>query len=72
VNEQELRALVRDVVARRLEVQPYDRGCDVSVARLHVSHGRLTMLEPTEPGSPCVIEPTVGCNQCGHCVSFGH
>jgi len=21
---------------------------------------------------PCVIEPAVGCNQCGYCVSMGH
>jgi hypothetical protein len=72
VNEQELRAIVQDVVARRLADRVHDTGCDASLARLHVSHGRLTMVPATAAGSPCVIEPTVGCNQCGHCVSFGH
>ena len=30
------------------------------------------MVVPTVAGSPCVIEPHVGCNQCGYCVSMGH
>ncbi len=38
----------------------------------HRSHVRLPMVVPTAPGSPCVIEPAVTCNQCGYCVSMGH
>jgi hypothetical protein len=72
MNEQELRAIVHDVVARRLAERGRDEGPAVAMARLHVSHGRLAMVPVTAAGSPCVIEPAVGCNQCGHCVSFGH
>jgi hypothetical protein len=38
----------------------------------HASHVRLSMVVPTTAGSPCLIEPAVGCNQCGYCVSMGH
>ncbi len=38
----------------------------------HASFVRLHMVVPTEPGSPCVIEPAVTCNNCGYCLSHGH
>jgi hypothetical protein len=69
MTEQELRALVRDVVAERLSMQ----SPVVSAApRRHASHARLSMVAPTEAGAPCVIEPAVACNQCGYCQSLGH
>ena len=68
MTEDELRALVREVIASRAapharpsvrRVRPQATpGCD---GRAH-----------RQPGSPCVIEPHVGCNQCGYCVSMGH
>ena len=66
MTEDELRALVREVVASRAQTpQP-------APARHSPSLARLTMVVPTIAGSPCVIEPQVGCNQCGYCVSMGH
>jgi len=72
MDEQELRALVRDVVAKRLAMHSCSGGSGSGEPRHHASHARLTMVVPTEPGSPCVIEPVVACNQCGYCQSLGH
>jgi hypothetical protein len=70
MDEQELRALVRNVVADRLTARARNAGAEVP--HHHASHARLTMVVPTQPGSPCVIEPGVRCNQCGYCLSLGH
>jgi hypothetical protein len=67
VNDDEIRAVIRDVLASRglAPATPAPVGA-------HPSMMRLSMVIPTEVGSPCVIEPSVGCNQCGYCVSLGH
>jgi hypothetical protein len=67
MTDDEIRAVVRQVLAAR-NLQPSER----HVPGPHPSHVRLSMVVPTAPGSPCVIEPNVGCNQCGYCVSAGH
>ena len=80
MTEQELRALVREAVERHLS-RP-DKGNAFSAERLPVSHERASvsfshvMLE-VPPGSDlgdgmCVIEPSVRCNHCGFCRSYGH
>ena len=66
MTDDELRALVRDVIASRATPQPSEP------VRSSASHARLAMVAPTVAGTPCVIEPHVGCNQCGYCVSMGH
>jgi len=67
MTEDELRALVREVIASRA-IAPQS-----PAPRSPASHAaRVSMVVPTVAGSPCVIEPTVGCNQCGYCVSMGH
>jgi hypothetical protein len=66
MTEDELRALVRDVIAARVTPPP------LPSAGSPASHARLGMVVPTVAGSPCLIEPQVGCNQCGYCVSMGH
>ena len=67
MNEQEIRSVIRDVLAAR-GIAP----ATPQPPRSHPSLMRLSMVVPTELGSPCVIEPSVGCNQCGYCVSLGH
>ena len=70
MNEEMLRAMVREAVVRHLaaadpagaETQP------LAVAR-HASHFRYA-LTPSE--GPCLIEPGVQCNHCGYCESHGH
>ena len=74
MTEDQIRGVIRDVLAarglapaRQAPVLPRSAG-----HHGHCSHVRLSMVAPTAPGSPCVIEPAVGCNKCGYCVSMGH
>ena len=73
MNEDALRALVRETLARlesaltsgdrpHVLAQPLNFGA-------HSSHFRYT-LPPS--GGPCLIEPGVACNHCGYCQSHGH
>jgi hypothetical protein len=67
MTDDEIRAIVRQVLtARGLASAPPVRPLP------HASHVRLNMVVPTAPGSPCVIEPAVTCNNCGYCLSMGH
>lgn len=73
MNEDQLRALVRDAVARHLtggesQGQPSDFA-HPQPASTHVSHYRYAL---PESGGPCLIEPAVPCNHCGYCQSHGH
>lgn len=66
MNDDEIRRVVREVLASRgvhpaTSQPPSDAFCLP-----------MTMVPATPPGSPCVIEPAVGCNRCGYCVSLGH
>jgi hypothetical protein len=72
IPESELRALVRDAIARHAG-RPAGPDPDPAAAfRLHVSHGRLPLARGAEDGGACLIEPSVACNHCGYCVSYGH
>ena len=74
MNDQELRALVRDAVQRHV-------GSRASATELpappaahppisgHPSHFKYVLINP---GDACVIEPGVTCNHCGYCKSHGH
>jgi hypothetical protein len=76
MNEQDLRALVRDVIAQR--VGGADRGPSNTWGspsidlRAHASHTLLRMAPSVEKGQPCIIEPDVPCTLCGFCQSLGH
>ena len=81
MTEQELRALVRDAVARHLgQSQPPRPVISAAVSRVpapviasgqsHPSHGIYLTLVNT--GGECVIEPSVTCNHCNYCKSHGH
>lgn len=75
MNESELRALVRDVIARRQsDVAAADvRGGEgVRLVREHSSHAMFTLPAGMDSGGPCLIEPAVMCNHCGYCKSYGH
>ena len=74
MNEDQLRALVRDAVARHLEgapgrFQPLPSASQPLTVSSHVSHFRYSL---PESGGPCLIEPAVPCNHCGYCQSHGH
>ena len=67
MTDEEIRTIVRQVLAAR-GLQPGQP----PHAHPHPSLVRLSMVVPTAPGSPCVIEPAVTCNNCGYCLSMGH
>ena len=72
MNEDALRALIRDTVARHLdrpESPPLPFRTTPVTLLTHASHYRYGL--PAGDG-PCLIEPTVTCNHCGYCQSHGH
>ena len=68
MNEEILRQMVREAVARRL-VRNEETVEVPAILMQHSSHYRYA-LPPS--GGPCVIEPNVPCNHCGYCESHGH
>ena len=74
MNEEQLRALVRDAVARHLgrdsaEFQLPGDGSQPMTFTTHASHYRYAL---PDSGGACLIEPAVQCNHCGYCQSHGH
>ena len=75
MTDEQLRALVRDSVARHLGREapapsgPASTGVPL---RLHPSHYRYALAAGGDDAGPCLIEPTVTCNHCGYCQSHGH
>jgi hypothetical protein len=70
MNEEMLRAMVREAVARRLaqQAEPVVQ-VPAALVTAHSSHARY---ELPDSGGPCLIEPSVQCNHCGYCQSHGH
>jgi hypothetical protein len=74
MTEQELRALVREAIARHASGRASVRTGDsaIAIVRQHPSHGLLAVLAGADGDGSCVIEPAVRCNHCGYCKSYGH
>ena len=77
MNEQELRSIVRDAIARHAAEAGVARAASPSaipfaVTRQHASHALFAVPAGADSGGPCVIEPAVACNHCGYCKSYGH
>ncbi len=75
MTEPELRALVRDVIARHVHPEGAAQNSVAGVAtssRVHASHAMFTLPEGSDTDGPCLIEPAVMCNHCGYCKSYGH
>jgi hypothetical protein len=69
-DEEALRAMVREAVARHLASHETSRADSHPLTfSAHASHYRYS-LPPSD--GPCLIEPTVQCNHCGYCESHGH
>ena len=75
MTEQELRALVREAIARSGGGQagraPSPPVTGAPTVGGHSSHAQFT-LPPGDPEGRCMIEPGVACNHCGYCKSYGH
>jgi hypothetical protein len=80
MTDDELRALVREAVARHLGGRHLDVGhagvggasAPIALLRQHASHYRYELASGDEGDGPCLIEPAVRCNHCGYCQSHGH
>jgi hypothetical protein len=80
VTEQELRALVRQAIARHIDHRDHgDHGAAAGPVRAappfdrgHASHVLLPVARGSEGDGACLIEPTVRCSHCGYCQSYGH
>ena len=73
MTEQELRALVREAISRHVS------GAGVAstpprafTPSYHSSHAQFLVPDGSDGEGPCLIEPTVMCNHCGYCKSYGH
>ena len=71
VNDAELREMVRASIARLAGTPPSvdDAG---RPSPGHASFVRLPMLTSGDADGACLIEPSVRCNHCGYCLSYGH
>jgi|KBSSwiStaDraftv2_1062776.scaffolds.fasta_scaffold4712394_1 hypothetical protein len=71
MNEQELRAMIRESIARHLPggASPADAPPGYLA---HAAFIRLPLVRGGDDDGACLIEPTVRCNHCGYCQSFGH
>lgn len=79
MNEEAVRALVREVIARHMgrATEPAPRHSTTGHARSvplawRASHSRYALLSGEDLDGPCLIEPVVRCNHCGFCQSHGH
>jgi hypothetical protein len=79
MNDAELRALIRDAVARRLghtrpgaarPVLPPARTAAPTSGGGHPS--QVIYLSLANAGEACLIEPGVTCNHCGYCKTHGY
>jgi hypothetical protein len=75
MTDEELRTLVRDAIARHLggglAASP-PAAAPAPLWRAHPSFGKFLLPRGDEQGGPCLIEPSVSCNHCGFCQSYGH
>lgn len=82
MTEQELRALVREAIARHAGPAagasggriPSDaaRTAPLAFVRHHASHALFVLPAGIDTDGPCIIEPAVTCTHCGYCRSYGH
>jgi hypothetical protein len=72
MNEDALRALVRDTIAR-LDARPGQSAAPDPGALMHLAaHPSHYQYNLTPTDGPCLIEPGVPCNHCGYCQTHGH
>lgn len=83
MTDDELRHLVRKAIAQYSAGRPVavttsqestTESWQLTTASVsHPSHGRFMLLPVgSDTDGPCLIEPTVLCNHCGYCQSYGH
>jgi hypothetical protein len=77
MNEQELREMVRQSIARHRGESTGGAGrvpADAQLAGIgtNPAFSRLPLVRGGDDDGMCLIEPAVRCNHCGYCQSYGH
>jgi hypothetical protein len=78
MTDDELRALVRSAIARHVGAAvSHDPAARNDTRpdppwRAHPSFGKFLVPGGDQDGGACLIEPSVHCNHCGFCQSYGH
>jgi hypothetical protein len=72
VTEDQLRALVRDAIARHGRPEQQHGITATATWRAQASHWQLPLARGGDGDGACLIEPSVRCNHCGYCLSYGH
>ena len=72
MTEDQLRAVVRDAIARHVGRPIVPAAPPPVLVRQHASHALFAVPAGADNDGPCVIEPAVSCNHCGYCKSYGH
>jgi hypothetical protein len=72
MNDEELRALIREAIARHLGAPAASPGATpAAAASAPLSFRRYPVPRVSDDGM-CLIEPGVRCNHCGYCECHGH
>lgn len=82
MDEQDVRRLVRQAIARHLGAPPGGVAAPVHMPAAaapvpppadarSLSFARFHLVRPAAE-TECLIEPTVTCTHCGHCQCYGH
>jgi hypothetical protein len=79
MTEQELRALVREAIAKHGAIDRHGAAKPAEAlpsgqgqGRQHASHSLIALPAGADGDGLCIIEPAVACNHCGYCKSLGH
>jgi len=77
MNDQELRQMIRDSIARHAAgTAPVGPVGPVGIVTPHqiatAAFSKFPALRSGDDDGACVIEPSVRCNHCGYCLSYGH
>lgn len=70
VSEAELREMVRAAIAHQAGAAA--NRAPASMTMRHASHALLPLARGGDADGACIIEPSVRCNHCGYCLSYGH
>lgn len=84
MDEQQVRQLVRQAIARHMGGAPAAAaprppaapgvamaGPAAATTAGHISVAQFHLVRPAGE-TECLIEPSVTCNHCGHCLCYGH
>ncbi len=72
MTEHELRMLVRQAIEFHLTGGQSQAAPDTASTLLRAHPSHVTFTLPAAADGACVIEPSVPCNHCGFCKSYGH